>query len=375
MLAALLISAALVILLYSGRMLWYYVSITRYQEPVAREKVQPLVPVSVIIPVRNEEQHLPLLISDLLAQDYPARVHEVIFADDHSTDRSAILLEEVCRKHANFSFLCLPEGKTGKKEALHAGIEAASGEWIIQTDADCRLPESFISGHVGYAVAGADLLAGPVVVHPVKSVWNRMEALEHFGLTATSLGAAAGGRPVMCSGANLSYSKRFYRELSENLFAVPHASGDDVFLLAEAKKQKKKILFMFTPEMVVMTTPTAGPKAFLRQRIRWGSKARFYKDTDMVALAVLVWLTNAALTALFTASLFVSGVVWVFLPALVIKSFSEFLLLREAADRIGHKVLLGIFPTAALFYYFYITFAGVLAMTGSFTWKGRRHSS
>lgn len=372
---ALLVSAALVIFLYSGLMLWYNVSFKRYHE-LPLQSGRPLHQgISVILPVRNEEANLRVLVHDLLAQDYGTGNCEVIFVDDHSTDRSSTVLAQLCREHAHFRFITLRDGITGKKHALAAGIEAASGEWIIQADADCRLPANFISGHARYAASGADLVAGPVLVRPGKSIWSRLEALEHFGLTATALAAASAGRPVMCSGASLSYSKNFYQEVAPRLFAIPHASGDDVFLLAAAKKRKKNILFLTLPGMVVTTGPAEGPAAFLRQRIRWGSKARYYRDADMVLLAVLVWLTNATLTGLLIASLFVSGVAWLFLTALALKSFSEYLLLNQVAARLRSKHLIVLFPAAALFYYFYITFAGMLSMTGSFSWKGRSYSS
>jgi cellulose synthase/poly-beta-1,6-N-acetylglucosamine synthase-like glycosyltransferase len=373
--AALVISAFLVIALYSGLMLWYYVSFRQYRKgPVHPESKFPE-GVSVVLPVRDEEENLGGLFSDLVSQEYNRGDCEVIFVDDHSTDQTPVLLGEFCRSHRNFRLLRLQGEQAGKKQAIAAGVEAASGEWIIQADADCRLPQHFIAGHVAAASAGADLVAGPVLVQPEKSLWSRLEALEHFTLTATSIAAAAAGRPVMCSGASLSYSRKFFMEVAAGLHALPHASGDDVFLLAAAKARRRKIHFISEPGMVVTTAPAGGPAAFLRQRTRWGSKARYYRDADMLFLAVLVWVTNATLTGLLLASLFVGGVLWIFLSALTVKSVAEYLLLQEVAGRFMQKHLIVLFPVAALFYYFYITLTGVLSMAGTFSWKGRRYSS
>lgn len=373
--AALLISAVVVVILYSGRMLWYYASFRRQQAaPADHEKWLPD-GVSVILPVRDEEANLSKLFGDLLAQEYHRGDCEVVFVDDHSTDQTASMLEEFCRERANFRVLHLQGEPAGKKHAIAAGIEAASGEWIIQTDADCRLPVHFISGHVRLSSSGADLVAGPVVVQPGKALWDRLEALEYFGLVATALAAGVTGRPVMCSGASLSYSRKFFLEAAPGLLSIPHASGDDVFLLAEAKKRRKNICFISEPEMVVTTAPAGGPAAFLRQRTRWGSKARHYRDADMLLVALLVWFTNAALTGLFFASFFIEGAVWFFLGAFAVKSFAEYLLLREVAERLKQKDIIVLFPVAALFYYFYVTLAGMLSMAGSFSWKGRKYSS
>lgn len=374
MFVALVVLAILVIVLYSGMMIWLVVSFVRSRALFVSNKEQVPVHITVIIPLRNEAEHLSALCRDLSFQDYHLQDYEVIFVDDHSTDQSVKIFEKCCGEQSNYRMIRLPEGVTGKKHAIAAGVNAATGEWVIQSDADCRLPVGFISGHAGYAASGVGLVAGPVLVRPGASGWGRIEALEHLSLTATSLAAAAAGRPVMCSGANLSYSKRIYRELEDDLLAIPHASGDDVFFLAEAKKRNKHIFFTSAPEMLVTTFPTPGPLAFLQQRIRWGSKARHYRDPDMMALSVLVWLSNTVLTGFLIASLFVSGMVWFFLSALLLKSLSEYMLLRAVADRLGQGPLLRIFPAAVLFYYFYIAFTGILAMAGSFTWKGRRHT-
>lgn len=375
MYAALFIPAALVIILYSGLMLWYYASLRQHQVgPADHEKKFPI-GVSVIIPVRDEEANLSAMFTDLLAQEYHRGDFEVIFVEDHSTDQTASILEAFCLARANFRVIHLQGEPAGKKHAIAAGIEAARGEWIIQADADCRLPVHFISGHVGSASLGADLVAGPVVVKPGKAVWDRLEALEHFGLTATALAAGMAGRPVMCSGASLSFSRRFFMEVLPGLLSVPHASGDDVFLLAEAKKHRKNIYFISEPGMVVTTAPAGGPGAFLRQRTRWGSKSMHYRDADMLLVALLVWLSNVALTGMFFASVFIDGAAWFFLTALAMKSFAEYRLLREVAERLMQKHLIVLFPVAALFYYFYITLAGILSMAGSYSWKGRRYRS
>ncbi len=369
----LVLSVALVIILYCIPFLWYLISYSRYTGPEQDERGHIPVKVSVIIPVRNEEQHLHSLFKDLLTQDHPSPDYEVIFVDDHSSDRSVSYMKQICQEHAIFRFIQLPGNVAGKKHAVAAGVEAAAGDWIIQTDADCRLPKCFISGHVRYSASGADLVIGPVVVQAGKSIWSRLEALEHFSLTAAGLAAAAAGRPVMCSGANLSYSKNLFRESAAALLSVPHASGDDIFLLEKAKKSQKNIQLMSEPFMVVMTSPSPGPLKFLQQRTRWGSKARYYRDPDMVTLSLLVGFTNAMLTGLLVATPFIERMGWIFLSAWGIKSIVDYLLLREVAARLEQKHLLGIFPVAALFYYFYVTLAGILSLSGSFAWKGRSH--
>ena len=91
--------------------------------------------VSVIIPARNEEMNIPLLLDSLMAQTY--RPQEIIVVDDHSTDRTG----EIARRY-DVTVLDnpeLPENWTGKNWALWNGYQESSGNVLIFLDADVIL--------------------------------------------------------------------------------------------------------------------------------------------------------------------------------------------------------------------------------------------
>ena len=91
--------------------------------------------VSIIIPVRNEEKNLPLLLADLKDQTLP--VYEVICVDDSSEDSTArIALENGAKL---ISLDSKPVGWTGKTWACQNGADAAKGELLLFLDADVRL--------------------------------------------------------------------------------------------------------------------------------------------------------------------------------------------------------------------------------------------
>lgn len=91
--------------------------------------------VSILIPARNEEQTLPILLPSLLAQDYPNL--EIIVLNDHSTDSTQAVLET----HAS-SVLRIIQGQElktgwrGKPNACQQLAQAATGEILAFTDAD-----------------------------------------------------------------------------------------------------------------------------------------------------------------------------------------------------------------------------------------------
>ena len=91
--------------------------------------------ISVIIPARNEEKNLPLLLDDLIKQRYENL--EIIVVDDGSRDKtgeiakaSDVTVITICDK---------PPGWLGKNWACQKGAESSEGELLLFLDADVRL--------------------------------------------------------------------------------------------------------------------------------------------------------------------------------------------------------------------------------------------
>ncbi len=101
--------------------------------------------VSIILPARNEERNIRRSVESLLAQDYPA--FEVIVVDDDSTDATSTILRDIQQHNPHRDRLrvvrseTLPAGWAGKPHAIHTGVQHATGDWLLFTDADtCHNP-------------------------------------------------------------------------------------------------------------------------------------------------------------------------------------------------------------------------------------------
>ena len=96
--------------------------------------------ISVIVPARNEETSLGACLESLTGQQDVA--FEVIVVDDGSTDRTAA----IARSFPGVKLIqarLLPEGWSGKSNAVYTGAQQARGEWLLFTDADTiHLPGS-----------------------------------------------------------------------------------------------------------------------------------------------------------------------------------------------------------------------------------------
>ena len=87
----LLITISLLLALYGGLLIWYWLSWNRLPrfQPGAAASVR----VSVVIAARNEEKTIGTLLDSLQAQTYPRELTEIIVVDDHSEDQTGAIVK------------------------------------------------------------------------------------------------------------------------------------------------------------------------------------------------------------------------------------------------------------------------------------------
>jgi glycosyltransferase involved in cell wall biosynthesis len=97
----------------------------------------------VIIPARNEEVNIARVVKSLAIQQ---GIREILVVDDQSVDRTGEILATLKLKVPllrTWRVESLPEGWVGKNYAAAEGARAATGDWLLFTDADTEhMPES-----------------------------------------------------------------------------------------------------------------------------------------------------------------------------------------------------------------------------------------
>jgi dolichol-phosphate mannosyltransferase len=116
---------------------------------------------SVVFPVYNEEENLPLLLDEIAkALDGIGISYEIVAADDGSTDRSREVLHGLRAKHPTLRILSL-EKNTGQTAALDAAWRGAHGRMIVSLDADLQNDPADIPGMIRKLTdSGSDMVIG-----------------------------------------------------------------------------------------------------------------------------------------------------------------------------------------------------------------------
>jgi cellulose synthase/poly-beta-1,6-N-acetylglucosamine synthase-like glycosyltransferase len=254
-LALLLISGAVVVWVYAGYpALLLLLARTR---PRPRERKSTHQPVAVLVAAHNEEDVIAAKVENVLSSRFPLPFIEIVVASDGSTDRTV----EAARRAGAHRVLDLP--RVGKITALNAGVEAASGEVLVFTDADSMFRpdtlEELMANFADPAVGG-------------------VSANEVSGIEADASGVARGEglywryeqwikRYEDKVGSAVSASGRLYA-VRRSLFrpSTVTAGTDDFVISTQVVKAGRRLAF--DERTIVMVDTPIDSTSELRRRVR-----------------------------------------------------------------------------------------------------------
>jgi len=98
--------------------------------------------VSIIIPVRNEENFIAGCLQSVVDQDYPHDRMEVLVVDGRSEDRTREIVADFALKHPMIKLLDNPRLST--PAGLNLGIREARGDVIVRVDGHCVLEADYV---------------------------------------------------------------------------------------------------------------------------------------------------------------------------------------------------------------------------------------
>lgn len=247
--------------------------------------------ISVVVAARNEAEGIHSLLESLQLQTYPQSLWECFIIDDHSEDNTAELVNSFIVNQALPNVKVLTSKGFGKKSAIETGVDMATGEWILQTDADCITGPRWISAMAGYMKDEIRFVSGPIRLIPGNSWFERLQALEMLGLVTLGAGSMLAGFPNMANGANMAYHRQTFLELGGFGNSRQVASGDDEFLVQNIHKAfPGGLTFAKNAEAIIDTAAMSSWSDFRKQRIRWVSKAKSYVNRSTNLIQIMAWL-------------------------------------------------------------------------------------
>jgi glycosyltransferase involved in cell wall biosynthesis len=130
-----------------------------------------------VIPVFNEEECFPELLGRLLTikSKMPDVEMDFIFVNDGSSDKSQILLERAANDHSFVRVISFSRN-FGHQAALTAGLEAASGDYVVIIDADLQDPPELVQEMYQKAKEGLDIVYGKRVSREGESLFKKITA-------------------------------------------------------------------------------------------------------------------------------------------------------------------------------------------------------
>ncbi|HSM71629.1 MAG TPA: glycosyltransferase family 2 protein, partial [Anaerolineales bacterium] len=116
---------------------------------------------SLVVPVYNEKDNLPLLMDAILSAMEPLeKKWEVVFVDDGSTDGGLDTLKELATKHSRYVRVVVFRRNFGQTAAIAAGIDHSEGDIIVLLDADMQNDPADIPMLLAKLDEGYDLVSG-----------------------------------------------------------------------------------------------------------------------------------------------------------------------------------------------------------------------
>ncbi|MEZ4858404.1 MAG: glycosyltransferase [Flavobacteriaceae bacterium] len=369
-----IIGLGIVFFLYLLAIIWMLLGIQNLS--FFKPKETPLkTTFSIVIPFRNEEKQLPLLIRSIQHLNYDPNKFEILFVDDASEDRSVSIIKDVL-KDTLLTFKIISNKRYSnapKKDAISLAVKKATNAWIITTDADCQVPPDWLLLLDAYITQyNPEMVCMPVLFEEADSLLAQFQFLDGLSLQATTKAGFGHGLPLLCNGANLAYKRTLFFEVAGYVDNDQYASGDDVFLMEKIKVlYPKKIHYLKTPKATVITQSVKSWREVIQQRIRWASKTKYQKNKAVTVLGSTVLLANMG---------FIASVVLCFIYPLYGSTFLGFILFKIVVDALflhkevqffNKKIQLFLTVINAFIYPFIMVWVAANSIRGNYNWKGR----
>lgn len=346
--------------------------------PIPLEDIPAKTDFSIVIPFRNESENLSDLLNSILELNYASGKFEILFIDDDSEDESVKIIQSKLNKtKLDFTILTNDENSSSpKKDAITKAISQSKYEWIVTTDADCKLPKYWLDAFDSFIQKNkTKFIVAPVTYCNTNSFLKRFQLLDFLSLQGVGIGSFGLKKPILCNGANLAYSKTLFQNL-EGYNGNSHiSSGDDIFLLEKAiQKFPKHVHYLKNEHVIVQTLAQPNFKSLTSQRVRWAAKTSSYNSLFAKLTGIIVFLMNGFLMCAPLLMLANFITLRVLIYTFFIKFCIDFLLLFKTVRFFNQESYLSSFFSSSLIYPFFSVYVVFVSVFKGYKWKDRTYN-
>ncbi len=336
--------------------------------------------VSVLVAARNEEATIADCLDALAALDYPSDRYEVLIGNDGSTDDTSAIVQAFVSGKTNFKLIDIAQANTsyaissrygvtmtlnGKANALAQLAHRATGEFLFITDADVRVPSTWLTGLLQEFKPTTGIATGTTLVAG-RGLWARLQAVDWllaFGLI--HLGTQL-GLPLTGSGNNMAVRREAYDAVG-GFAGIPFSVVEDYTLFQEVVAKGYGYAHRLNADVLAQTLPASTLGAYLQQRKRW-MRGAFSLPLPLVGGVIFQYLLVPLLLliCLFSPNIALSmyAAKWLFQNAVLLWTLKQTNQLHRWFDALLYEPYQVVLGSISVLYYF---------LPIPIRWKGRRY--
>ncbi len=326
--------------------------------------------VTIIVAARNEENNILECIQSLDRLEFTDNKLQIILVDDNSTDNTGEIIDNFIAEKPKFKKIISTKKKgelKGKTLAIANGIEFASNEIILTTDADCTVAPTWAKSLASYYVNKNIAVVNGMTNQFDTDSFSGMQSVDFIYLLSTASGTINIGKPMSCIGNNMSYRKSVYEEVGgyENLkFSV---TEDFRLLMAIDKLKKYKIIYPIDKEALVTSKACSTVKELYNQKKRWSVGGL---DSEPAGTLLITSAFLANLMMILSIFFFTKTII----PIVAFKIITDYFFIAPVHSKLGIKLSVKHFLLFELYFIGYVVaMPAILIFTRKVTWKERKY--
>ncbi len=267
--------------------------------------------VSVIIPAKDEEHNIERAVRSVAECEYPDGMYEIIAVNDRSLDSTGAILDKLASEIPNLKVLHRKESDVeknllGKPGAIQFAADVAKGEFLLLTDADCKVQKKWISTIVGaFRKYYVDLI--PSFTHvESNSLFDKIQAVEWLYMHTMASAGVSHKKVLGAYGNNFNIRSSIFRKIG-GYRNIKFSVTEDLALMQAVDEIGGKIIYLNNYNSSVITYGCKTFTEYMNQKHRWavGGKALGYKASIFVFTSLAIWIS-------LLVSIISGNVLWIF---------------------------------------------------------------